>query len=61
MSEERAISRKVDIYAKNSKYIVGFCYLRNQIRTFRLSRIVRASLTPEHYNIPFNFNKKAYL
>lgn len=61
MSKERAIARKIDIYAKNSKYIVGFCHLRHAIRKFRLSRIVNTKLTNETYKIPFNFNKKDYL
>lgn len=61
MSKEKAISRKVDIYAKNSKYMVGFCRLRQAIRKFRLSRIVSAKLTDKTYRIPFNFNKRDYL
>jgi predicted DNA-binding transcriptional regulator YafY len=61
MSQEKPIERKVDIYAKNSKYIVGFCHLRQAIRKFRLCRIMKAKVTDERYRIPKNFNKKDYL
>lgn len=53
--------RKVDIYAKNSKYIVGYCHSRDDIRKFRISRIGKAKITPNKYTIPINFNKKDYL
>src|SRR3989338_7899731 len=55
MQEEAAVKRKIDIYAKNSKYIVGYCHFRNNIRKFRLSRIVKAKITDEPYKIPVDF------
>ena len=62
-SMERAefSKRKVDIYAKNSKYIVGYCHSKNAIRKFRISRIVKAKITSDSYKIPLSFNKKDYL
>ena len=62
-SMERAefSKRKVDIYAKNSKYIVGYCHSRKGIRKFRISRIGKAKITSNKYQIPVNFNKKDYL
>ena len=62
-SMERAefSKRKVDIYAKNSKYIVGYCHSRDDIRKFRISRIGKAKVTQKKYEIPSNFNKKDYV
>ena len=62
-SMERAefSKRKVDIYANNSKYIVGYCHSRNAIRKFRISRIGKAKITTNKYEIPNSFNKKDYL
>ncbi len=53
--------RKVNIYTKNSKYIIGYCYSRKAIRKFRISRINKAKLTSDKYKIPTNFNKRDYL
>jgi len=61
MEREEFTKRKVDIYAKNSKYIVGHCHSTNGIRKFRVSRIGKAKITSEKYEIPNNFNKKDYL
>ena len=62
-SMERAefSKRKIDVYAKNSKYIVGYCHSRKDIRKFRISRIGKAKITSNKYDIPTNFNKKDYL
>src|SRR3989338_8401142 len=61
MEREEFTKRKLDIYAKNSKYIVGHCHLTNTIRKFRISRIDKAKITTNNYGIPVNFNKKDYL
>lgn len=53
--------RKIDIYAKNSKYIAAYCHSRKDIRKFRISRINKAKITSDKYKIPNNFNKKDYL
>ena len=53
--------RKIDIYAKNSKYIAAYCHSRKGIRKFRLSRISKAKVTSNKYTIPADFNKKDYL
>jgi len=37
-------------------YVVGFCYLRQEIRTFSLSRILLAEKTGEKFLIPKNFD-----
>ena len=52
--------RKVDIYPISSKYILGYCHLRKDMRKFRISRISSARLTDNFYSIPPNFNKNNY-
>src|SRR3989344_7683759 len=52
--------RKVDIYPISSKYILGYCHLRKDMRKFRISRISSARLTDNFYSIPQNFNKNNY-
>ena len=61
MEQEQFTKRKIDIYAKNSKYIVGYFHSRNAIRKFRISRVGKAKLTSNNYQIPVDFNKKDYL
>ena len=61
MEKAEFTKRKVDIYAKNSKYIAGYCHSRNAIRKFRISRIGKAKISTNKYEIPNNFNKKDYL
>ena len=53
-------TRKLDIYYKSSKYVIGYCHLRKGIRKFRTSRISSAKLTNETYQIPKNFDKNKY-
>ena len=52
--------RKLDIYYKSSKYVIGYCHLRKDIRKFRTSRIASAKLTNETYRIPKDFDKNQY-
>ena len=52
--------RKLDIYYKSRKYIIGYCNLRKGIRKFRTSRIASARLADNSYKIPANFNKNKY-
>ena len=37
-------------------YVTGFCHLRNQVRTFSLSRITAASSRDEKFTIPSTFD-----
>ncbi|BHH83799.1 helix-turn-helix transcriptional regulator [Desulforhopalus sp. 52FAK] len=39
-------------------YIIGYCHLRNEIRTFSLSRIVSAGKTGNTFQIPDDFDFK---
>ena len=52
--------RKIDIYYKSRRYVIGYCHLRKDMRKFRTSRIGSAKLTKEKYKIPKDFDKNDY-
>ncbi len=52
--------RKLNVYYKSSKYVIGYCHLRKDIRKFRTSRIASAKLTSDSYEIPADFDKNRY-
>ncbi|MBG9802288.1 WYL domain-containing protein [Brevibacillus laterosporus] len=58
-SEEQSTYRLVDpyriIYWNNKWYVIGFCHLRNDIRSFRVDRIESLMLTENKFNRPENF------
>lgn len=60
MDSAEFTKRKLDIYYKSRKYLIGYCHLRKAIRKFRTSRIEVAKLTEELYKIPKNFDKNKY-
>ena len=37
-------------------YVVAFCYLRKEIRTFSLARIISAKMLPDTFEIPTSFD-----
>jgi predicted DNA-binding transcriptional regulator YafY len=41
-------------------YVVGFCCLRQALRSFRLNRVMQASLTDISFERPLNFDPLAY-
>jgi predicted DNA-binding transcriptional regulator YafY len=57
--------RKVDPYALVHRwgwwYVVGFCQLRGEVRTFRADRIAEISLSDATFSIPPEFDLHAYL
>jgi len=57
---QNPVTRIIDPYHgvrfEGDWYVVGFCYLRNEIRTFSLSRILTAEKTGEHFQVPADFN-----
>lgn len=57
--EEQSKYRLVDpyriIYWNNKWYVIGFCHLRNDIRSFRVDRIESLMLTENRFNRPENF------
>ena len=52
--------RKIDVYYKSRRYVIGYCHLRKAIRKFKTSRIASAKLIEEKYKIPEDFNKNSY-
>jgi proteasome accessory factor B len=60
---KETITRRLDPYHgvryEGDWYVVGYCHLRDEIRTFSLSRIVGAKKTDERFQIPkeFDFQK----
>jgi predicted DNA-binding transcriptional regulator YafY len=57
--------RKVDPYALVHRwgwwYVVGFCHLRDEVRTFRVDRIAEISLSDATFSIPPEFDLQAHL
>ena len=60
-----AIGRQVDPYALVHRhgwwYLVGYCHLRQALRTFRLDRIQSLELLDQSFQMPDDFNVHAYL
>jgi predicted DNA-binding transcriptional regulator YafY len=56
--------RKIDPYAicfrRHAWYLVGFCHLRNEIRTFRLGRVHSIEILPEKFEIHKDFSIDDY-
>lgn len=52
--------RKLDVYYKSKRYVIGYCHLRKDIRKFRTHRIASAKLTNDNYKIPDDFDKNRY-
>ena len=44
------------IFWNNKWYVIGFCHLRNDIRSFRVDRIENLMLTENKFNQPENFS-----
>ncbi|TQR31187.1 YafY family transcriptional regulator [Lysinibacillus sphaericus] len=48
------------IYWNNKWYVIGFCHLRNDIRSFRVDRIESLTLTENKFNRPENFSARDF-
>ncbi|NRD79036.1 YafY family transcriptional regulator [Bacillus sp. BRMEA1] len=48
------------IYWNNKWYVIGFCHLRNDIRSFRVDRIESLMLTENKFNRPENFSSRDF-
>ena len=42
-------------------YVVGWCHLRNDLRSFRLDRVVQVALVDAYFDAPESFDAIAYL
>lgn len=58
--EKQSNDRLVDpyriLYWNNKWYVIGFCHLRNEVRSFRVNRIERLMLTQNEFNQPEKFS-----
>jgi predicted DNA-binding transcriptional regulator YafY len=57
--------RKIDPYQvwvmNGGFYLIGFCHLRNSVRTFAMDRIKKFSILDESFHFPKDFNLETYL
>lgn len=62
--EDQSKYRLVDpykiIYWNNKWYMIGFCHLRNNIRSFRVDRIESLALTENKFNHPEDFSARDF-
>ncbi|SFK10008.1 MULTISPECIES: YafY family protein [unclassified Bacillus (in: firmicutes)] len=59
-SKYRLVNPYRIIYWNNKWYVIGFCHLRNDIRSFRVDRIESLMLTENKFNRPKNFSARDY-
>jgi predicted DNA-binding transcriptional regulator YafY len=64
-SQREPIERDVDLYALVHRwgwwYAVGYCHLRQAIRSFRVDRVAELALLETTYGIPDDFDLRQYL
>jgi predicted DNA-binding transcriptional regulator YafY len=64
-TRDERTQREVDPYAvvhrEGSWYLIGYCHLRGEIRTFKLARIERIEISEACFEYPLNFNVKEYM
>ncbi|MFZ5881411.1 MAG: helix-turn-helix transcriptional regulator [Chloroflexota bacterium] len=57
--------RRLDPYALVHRwgwwYVIGFCHLRGEVRTFRVDRIAEIGLSDATFNVPAEFDLQAHL
>lgn len=63
--QPEALQRDLEPYALVHRwgwwYVVGWCQLRQALRTFRVDRIIDLALLDERFEVPANFDAQAYL
>lgn len=59
-SSDRIVAPYGLVLKYTSWYLVAFCYIRHEIRTFRCSRMEGITLLQEAYVIPKDFDLKSY-
>jgi predicted DNA-binding transcriptional regulator YafY len=60
-STERGVNPYALVYRSGWWYLVGYCQLRQALRTFRVDRIRQLEILSEPFQIPKDFNVHAYL
>jgi predicted DNA-binding transcriptional regulator YafY len=64
---QKAMERVIEPYyiepaaPGHASYVIGYCHLKDSIRTFKIERIEAAELTDEPYVIPPDFDANEYL
>jgi len=63
--DQSPAERKVDPYAvhlhNGSLYVIGYCHLRKDIRTFVVDRMQKIKLTEDSFVVPPGFSLESYL
>lgn len=59
-SKDRLLNPYKIIYWNNKWYVIGFCHLRNDIRSFRVDRIESLVLTENKFNQPEDFSARDF-
>ncbi|MBI2630051.1 WYL domain-containing protein [Candidatus Pacearchaeota archaeon] len=52
LSSDEVKWRIVDIYKLDSEFVIAFCHLRQEERTFVINRINQAAILDESYKVP---------
>ena len=65
ITRKEVTKRKVDPYGLTFRfgnwYIIGYCHLRQDVRTFGVDRIRTIRIVNEHFKYPKDFNLEEYL
>ena len=59
-SNDRVVDPYRIIYWNNKWYVIGFCHLRNEMRSFRVNRIENLKLTQNKFNRPEGFSARTF-
>ena len=57
---KRVIAPYALTFRKRAWYLIGYCHLRKDIRTFRLGRIQKVKMLSESFEIPADFSIRDY-
>jgi predicted DNA-binding transcriptional regulator YafY len=64
-SQQAETQREIDPYGlahrQGKWYVVGYCHLRQDLRSFRVDRVLEAALTDASFERPADFDVLAYL
>jgi predicted DNA-binding transcriptional regulator YafY len=59
---EEATERVIETYyiepaaPEHDSYVIAYCHVRKEVRTFKMARIERADLTDDTYTVPADFD-----
>jgi len=64
-SSDVTMRRRIDPYhlrfSDGAWYCIGFCHMRNEVRTFALDRMTKVSMTQDRFDYPKDFSLEQYL